>query len=209
MSNALILRLFLAASLALSGACAPAAPPTATAQTGPALPAGWAFPASLLAPTLATGGMVVSTDRVASEIGAEILRRGGNAVDAAIATHFALAVVNPEAGNIGGGGFLIARMGRDSLVALDFRERAPAAATRDMFLDAAGNPTDASLVGHRAAGVPGSVAGMWTAHQRWGTLPWSDLLAPAVTLAEGLVVHPRLGESLRAYQERLRRYPAT
>ena len=153
--------------------------------------------------------MVTSTDRVASEIGIEIIRRGGNAVDAAVATHFALAVVNPEAGNIGGGGFMLVRMSDGRTAALDFRETAPLAATRDMYVGSDGKPTDRSVVGHLAAGVPGSVAGMWAAHQRFGSLAWSDLLQPAVNLADGIVVHERLASSLRDHERQLRKYPAT
>lgn len=169
---------------------------------------GWAFPADQVVATYGCGGMVVSTDRVASEVGAEVLRRGGNAVDAAVAVHFALAVVNPEAGNIGGGGFLILRMG-DEVLALDFREKAPLAATRGMFLDEHGAVTDRSRIGHLAAGVPGSVAGMWEAHQRFGTLPWAELLVPAINLAQGIVVHERLARSLERCEDLLRTYPAT
>jgi gamma-glutamyltranspeptidase/glutathione hydrolase len=153
--------------------------------------------------------MVSTTDRVASEVGAEIIRHGGNAVDAAVATHFALAVVNPEAGNIGGGGFMIVRMADGRTAALDFREKAPRAATREMYLDARGEVTESALVGHLAAGVPGSVAGMWEAHKRFGSLPWAELVQPAVNLADGIVVHARLAHSLQSYETRLRRYPAT
>ncbi|HEX8273934.1 MAG TPA: gamma-glutamyltransferase [Longimicrobiaceae bacterium] len=197
-------------SLAAALLAAGCAPDTAPAQAGPVkFPEGWAFPAGSVAPVTATGGMVSTTDRVASEIGAEVLRRGGNAVDAAVATHFALAVVNPEAGNIGGGGFLVVRMADGTTASLDFREAAPLKATRDMFLDAQGNLTDRSLVGHLAAGVPGSVAGMWEAHRRFGSLPWAELVQPAVNLAEGIVVHERLAGSLRSYAERFQRFPAT
>ncbi|MBA3969351.1 MAG: gamma-glutamyltransferase [Gemmatimonadetes bacterium] len=178
-------------------------------ESGTPFPSGWAFSAQSVSPARATGGMVTTTDRVASEVGAEMLRRGGNAVDAAIATFFALAVVNPEAGNIGGGGFLVARMADGSAASLDFREKAPLAATRDMFLDAAGNLSERSVVGHLAAGVPGSVAGMWEAHRRWGSMPWADLLLPAVNLADGIVVHERLARSLRSNESYLRRFPAT
>jgi gamma-glutamyltranspeptidase / glutathione hydrolase len=172
-------------------------------------PDGWAFPDGRVASTCGMDGMVSSTDRVASEIGVEVLRRGGNAIDAAVATHFALAVINPEAGNIGGGGFMIIRMADGRADALDFREKAPLAATRDMYLDAQGALTDRSRIGHSAAGVPGSVAGMWEAHQRSGSLPWAELVQPAVNLAEGVVVHERLAQSLQAYEQELRRYPAT
>jgi len=171
--------------------------------------ASWPFSANRTGATFARGGMVSSTDRVASEIGIEIIRRGGNAVDAAVATHFALAVVNPEAGNIGGGGFMLVRMADGRTAALDFRETAPHAATRDMYVGAGGSATDRSVIGHLAAGVPGSVAGMWAAHQRFGSLAWSELLQPAVNLADGIVVHERLATSLRDHEQQLRKYPAT
>jgi gamma-glutamyltranspeptidase/glutathione hydrolase len=170
---------------------------------------GWAFSRSRVAATYGAKGMVSTTDRIASEIGAEVIRRGGNAVDAAVATHFALAVVNPEAGNIGGGGFLIIRMADGRTAALDFREKAPLRATRDMYLARDGQGTDRSIVGHLAAGVPGSVAGMWAAHQRFGSLRWPELLQPAVTLAEGLVVQQRLAASLREYESQLQKFAAT
>ncbi|MGD2123319.1 MAG: gamma-glutamyltransferase, partial [Gemmatimonadota bacterium] len=105
--------------------------------SGIAFPDGWPYSAQE-SPVLAEHGMVVSTDEYASEIGAEILRQGGNAVDAAVATSFALAVVNPEAGNIGGGGFMVLRLADGTVASLDYRERAPMAATRDMYLDEAG-----------------------------------------------------------------------
>jgi gamma-glutamyltranspeptidase/glutathione hydrolase len=140
--------------------------------------------------------MVVSTDALASQVGVDVLRAGGNAVDAAVAVQFALAVVNPEAGNIGGGGFMVLRMDDGSTAALDFREKAPGAASRDMFLDEDGNGTDQSVVGHLAAGVPGTVRGMWDAHQRFGSMRWENLLQPAVELAEGFPVRPRFLRSL-------------
>ena len=171
--------------------------------------AAWAFPVAPISVTYGANGMVVSTDRVASEVGAEIMRRGGNAVDAAVATQFALAVVNPEAGNIGGGGFMIIRMADGRAAALDFRETAPRGARRDMFLDANGDVTNKSLVGHLASGVPGSVAGMWEAHQRFGSMQWTELVAPAIDLAQGVVVHARLAESLRTPTKRdCERFPA-
>lgn len=172
-------------------------------------PAGWAFPRGSVASASSTGGMVATTDPVATAVGLEVLRSGGNAIDAAIATQFALAVVNPEAGNIGGGGFMVIRTTSGESAALDFREKAPLAASRDMFLDADGELTDRSVVGHLAAGVPGSVAGMWEAHRRFGSIPWSTLVEPAIRLADGLTVHPRLAESLSDYSSRLSRYPAT
>jgi gamma-glutamyltranspeptidase/glutathione hydrolase len=182
-------------------ACSSAVPPN--------VPATWPFRGSRLVATSSSDGIVSTTDPVASEVGAAVLRRGGNAVDAAVATHFALAVVNPEAGNIGGGGFMVVRMTGHPPAALDFREKAPRAASRDMFLDRDGAPTDRSRLGHLAAGVPGSVAGMWEAHAKFGTLPWHELVQPAVELADGFVVHERLAESLQEYAGRLTRYPAT
>jgi gamma-glutamyltranspeptidase/glutathione hydrolase len=129
-------------------------------------------------------GVVAAPESVASEVGAAILRAGGNAVDAAVAMHFALAVTYPRAGNLGGGGFMLVHTDSGD-VALDYRETAPAAATRDLYLDAAGEVVEGlSLDTHRAAGVPGSVAGMWLAHSRFGSLPWRRLLAPAIRLAE-------------------------
>jgi gamma-glutamyltranspeptidase / glutathione hydrolase len=156
---------------------------------------GWAYGADEPAVTAARG-MVVSTDGYASRIGVDILQAGGNAFDAAVAVQFALAVVNPEAGNIGGGGFMVLRTGDGRSAAIDYREKAPLAATRDMFLDADGKLTDKSVVGHLAVGVPGTVSGMWEAHQRYGALEWAELLAPAIALAEGFEVRPRFLRSL-------------
>jgi gamma-glutamyltranspeptidase/glutathione hydrolase len=129
-------------------------------------------------------GMVVSANRIASEVGVEILKKGGNAVDAAVAVQFALAVVYPNAGNIGGGGFMVYRSAKGETNTLDFREKAPNSAGRDMYLDAKGNPiVDKSLYGQLASGVPGSVAGMEEAHQKYGKLKWEDLIEPSRRLA--------------------------
>ncbi len=161
-------------------------------------------------PTASAAGMVVSDDATASEAGVEILRQGGNAVDAAVATAFALAVVYPEAGNLGGGGFLVARFASGESAALDFREKAPLAATRTMFLDAEGNPTEASVIGHRAAGVPGSVAGLREAHRKYGRLAWTRILAPALRLArEGFAVKGRFARTLRSDSSRLARFESS
>ena len=127
--------------------------------------------------------MVATDAALATKVGVDIMRAGGNAVDAAVAVAFALAVVYPEAGNVGGGGFMVARMADGTVGALDFRETAPAGATPDMYVDSAGNVTDRSLAGHLASGVPGAVAGLWEAHQRFGTLAWRDLVEPAIRLA--------------------------
>ncbi len=173
-----------------------------------AFPEGWGY-AQDTPPVTAEHGMVVTTDEVASRVGVAILQAGGNAVDAAIATGFALAVVNPEAGNLGGGGFMMVRPANGEAAALDYRERAPLAATRDMYLDAEGNVTDRSLVGHLAVGVPGTVMGMWEAHQRFGTLPWSDLVAPAIELADGFEVHQRFRTNLVNSEAGIRLFETT
>ncbi len=167
-----------------------------TADSADPWPSSWQYQSQ--APVSAQNGMVVTTDVLASQVGADILAAGGNAIDAVIAVQFALAVVNPEAGNIGGGGFMVVRQADGTTRALDFREKAPAAATRDMYLDAEGNLTDRSVVGHLAVGVPGTVAGMWAAHQELGTMEWTALLQPAIDLAEGFEVAPRFLGSLGA-----------
>jgi gamma-glutamyltranspeptidase / glutathione hydrolase len=145
-----------------------------------------------------TTGLVVSVDGIASDIGASILNRGGNAVDAAVATAFALAVTHPTAGNIGGGGFLIVRRPSGKATAFDFREKAPRKATRDMYLDAEGK-INRSLTnfGYLAPGVPGTVRGLEMAHRRFGKLPWKDVVLPAAKLAEeGFPLSQTLARSL-------------
>src|SRR5690606_15485976 len=128
---------------------------------------------------------VVTAHPEASAVGLEVLKHGGNAVDAAVAVQFALAVVYPNAGNIGGGGFMVYRSADGTFTSLDFREAAPGAATTDMYLDETGNPiTDLSLRGQLASGVPGSVDGMVKAHERYGRLDWATLLQPAIRLAQ-------------------------
>jgi gamma-glutamyltranspeptidase/glutathione hydrolase len=126
---------------------------------------------------------VAAPDEYGAHTAMDVIKNGGNAVDAAVATAFVLAVTYPEAGNLGGGGFMLIYLhGRPAF--LDYRETAPAAATRDMYLDQKGAVIkDASVLGPRAAGVPGTVAGLWAAHQRYGTRPWRDLLQPAIRLA--------------------------
>ena len=150
-------------------------------------------------------GMVVSAHPEASKVGVEILKKGGNAVDAAIAVQFALAVVYPNAGNIGGGGFMVYRSAKGEVNALDFREKAPAAASRDMYLDSTGNPiTDKSLYGHLAAGVPGAVDGMVQAHQKYGKLSWAALLKPAIDLAQnGFKITKRQAAELNGLHQKL------
>ncbi len=151
--------------------------------------------------------MVASNSALASEAGLEILRAGGNAVDAAVAVGFALAVTYPYAGNLGGGGFMVVRMADGRAAALDYREVAPLAATRDMYVDPAGKLTDRSVEGHLASGVPGSVAGLDAALRRFGTLPLARVLEPAIRLAaEGFVVDSALSASLAENGDRLRRF---
>ena len=156
------------------------------------------------------GGAVASADPFATAAGLDTLRGGGNAADAAVATALALAVVHPEAGNLGGGGFAVLKFG-DRLASLDFRETAPAAAGREMFLDEAGEPRlEASLFGGLAAGVPGSPRGLWELHRRFGRLPWRRVVAPAQRLARrGFRVSHRLQRVLDEYRERLARFPET
>jgi gamma-glutamyltranspeptidase/glutathione hydrolase len=135
-------------------------------------------------PVHAQHGIVVSVHELASRAGVEIMQAGGNAVDAAVATGFALAVVHPPAGNLGGGGFMLIRMAEGKIHFLDYREKAPAAATRDMYLDPQGNVIEgASEIGYKAIGVPGSVAGMVYAEQKYGKLTLKQVMAPAIRLA--------------------------
>ncbi|MEJ7599730.1 MAG: gamma-glutamyltransferase [Kofleriaceae bacterium] len=155
--------------------------------------------------------MVASEAAPATQVGKDVLAAGGNAVDAAVAVAFALAVVHPTAGNLGGGGFAVVRTGAGKAVALDFRETAPAAATETMFLDkVTGKPTEASLVGHLAAGVPGSVAGLWALHQKYGKKPWKDVVAPAVKLARaGFEIDPYLAKAIAYKADLLAKSPGS
>ncbi|MEP2771931.1 MAG: gamma-glutamyltransferase [Fulvivirga sp.] len=148
---------------------------------------------------VADSAMVVSAHPLATEIGLEVLRNGGNAVDAMVATHFALAVTLPWAGNIGGGGFMVLRESDGKVSTLDFREKAPAAAGRNMYLDDSLQVIDKlSRYGHLAAGVPGSVDGMVEAHTKFGSLPWADLVQPSIDLAiEGFTLTEKEASALR------------
>lgn len=156
---------------------------------------------------IADSAMVVSAHPLASEVGVKILKNGGNAVDAAIAVQFALAVVNPRAGNIGGGGFMVIREADGTSDAVDYREKAPNKANRDMFLDEEGNVVKGlSTAGHLACGVPGAVAGLWAAHQKFGSLEWATLVAPAVALAQGgFHITKRESQRLNGYQEQFKK----
>lgn len=163
-------------------------------------------------PVRASGGMVASDQRIASEVGAHILRQGGNAIDAAVAVGFALAVVLPYAGNLGGGGFMLVREANTkSIHALDFRETAPAAARRDMFLDQQGQviPGKSTITPYSVA-VPGTVAGLIAASRQFGTLPLKKILEPAVRLAEdGFIVSPVLAQQFALQRKHLERWPST
>jgi gamma-glutamyltranspeptidase / glutathione hydrolase len=151
--------------------------------------------------------MVASDAPLASRAGVEILKRGGNAVDAAVAVGFALAVVYPEAGNLGGGGYMVIHLADGRRAALDYREVAPLAATRDMYLDSTGKLTDASVVGPLASGVPGAVAGLTAAQRRYGTMTLAQVMAPAIRYAErGFVVDTAMHNSLRNGAELIERF---
>ncbi|HEY4072464.1 MAG TPA: gamma-glutamyltransferase [Herbaspirillum sp.] len=167
---------------------------------------------TIVSPVHAMHGMVATEQRLATQIGVDILKRGGNAVDAAVAVGFALAVVLPNAGNIGGGGFMMihdAKTGKN--VALDFREIAPAAATHDMFLDAQGNPVPGrSTYSHLATGVPGTVAGLAHALKKYGTMRLADVIAPAAKLArDGFVVSETLGAILAEERNHMGQWPTS
>ncbi len=170
----------------------------------------WPVRAASPPPLTGTGGAVVSDEPLATEVGLEVLRRGGNAVDAAVATALALAVTYPEAGNLGGGGFAVVKWGAE-VAALDFREVAPAGASERMYLDEKGEPIpDASLIGPLAAGVPGSPAGLAELHRRFGSLPWREVVEPARRLAsEGFPVRRHLTDQIERARALLTRFPET
>ncbi|ACY34453.1 gamma-glutamyltransferase [Comamonas thiooxydans] len=194
---------------ATAQAAAPAVTQTAAAQ---AAAAAYDFELDVFHPVIAKNGMVASEQELATQIGVDILKAGGNAVDAAVAVGFALAVALPNAGNIGGGGFMMvhdARSGKD--IALDFREVAPRGASRNMYLDAAGKVIDGkSLYTHYAVGVPGTVAGMTHALSRWGSMPLARVMAPAIALADkGYPVSVTLAKTLEQEKKNMGRWPAT
>ncbi|MDU4091943.1 MAG: gamma-glutamyltransferase [Pantoea sp.] len=174
-------------------------PALALVQNAP--PVSYGIEADTFHPVRATQGMVASVDATATQIGVDILRQGGNAVDAAVAVGFALAVTHPQAGNLGGGGFMLLRTASGRATAIDFREVAPARASRDMFLDKQGNAdSKLSLTSPLASGTPGTVAGFALAAQKYGTLPLSKLVQPAVELArKGIIVNDALADDLNNY----------
>ena len=177
----------------------------ATRVEGP-IPATWTLKSQ---PVTAPHAMVVTAHPLATEAGVEILKQGGNAIDAAVAVGFALEVVLPDAGNIGGGGFIVHRTAAGDVHALDYREAAPSGASRNMYVDSTGEVTDKSLVGHLAAGVPGSVAGLHEAWRRYGSLSWATVIAPAIRLAEGHVIDTARSQALGWGRELFARFPAS
>lgn len=205
------LALWLSAGLAACGAPAPhgSAVPAPQPAVERALPSEWPYVLQAEAPST-TGGMVVSEAPLASRVGADVLGDGGNAYDAAVATAFALAVVYPAAGNLGGGTFVIARTSAGEIAALDARETAPLHATAEMYLGGDGTATEDSRVGHRASGVPGAVMGLWELHRRYGSLPWPRLVAPAIRLAEeGFPLDSMQTLYTAGHASRLAEHPAT
>ncbi|MBI4811034.1 MAG: gamma-glutamyltransferase [Ignavibacteriales bacterium] len=165
---------------------------------------------STLSSARGRNGMVVSAHRLASEVGVEILKKGGNAIDAAVAVGFTLAVVFPEAGNIGGGGFMLIREQDGTATVIDFRETAPKAVWRDMYLDSTGEVTDKAVRGHLSAGVPGTVAGIIKALESFGSMKLPEVIDPAIHYAEeGFVVDHNLENNLKEYEKDLIKYPST
>jgi gamma-glutamyltranspeptidase / glutathione hydrolase len=164
------------------------------------------------APVSSNQGMVITTSAPASDVGAAILRKGGNAIDAAVATAFALAVTHPSAGNIGGGGFMVIRPAKGAPITIDYRERAPLKSTKTMYLDSTGKIVrERTATGYLAPGVPGTVRGLALAHAKFGKLPWKDLVLPAVELADkGFVLSDALARSLnREVSGRMAPYPTS
>ena len=159
-------------------------------------------------PVRARHGMVVTREAHATQVGVDVLKAGGNAVDAAAAVGLALAVTHPSAGNIGGGGFMLVRMADGRTTFIDFRERAPEAASHDMYLDPAGKPTQDSILGYRASGVPGTVRGLEYAARKYGSKPWAELVQPAVDLAsKGVPLSYGEAASLKNAARQLSRFP--
>jgi len=205
---ALAVSVCLAGAAAVTGCRTTSTPsPKREDATRPAtFPAQWRFKPGEQG-TFAPSTMVASNSVLASEAGDEIMRGGGNAVDAAVATGFALAVTFPFAGNLGGGGYMVIRMADGRTAAVDYREIAPLAATRDMYIGPDGKLTNESVVGYRASGVPGAVAGMSSALAKYGTKSLRDVLQPAIRLAEeGFTVDSVLFSSLRGNRDYLERF---
>ncbi|SQH38619.1 gamma-glutamyltranspeptidase [Salmonella enterica] len=174
---------------------------SAVANPPVAPPVSYGVEKDVFHPVRATQGMVASVDAMATQVGVDILKQGGNAVDAAVAVGYALAVTHPQAGNLGGGGFMLLRTKDGVTTAIDFREMAPAGATRDMFLDEQGNPdSKKSLTSPLASGTPGTVAGFSLALEKYGSLPLNKVVRPAIKLAqEGFIVNDALADDLKTY----------
>ncbi len=174
---------------------------SAVANPPVAPPVSYGVEEDVFHPVRATQGMVASVDAMATQVGVDILKQGGNAVDAAVAVGYALAVTHPQAGNLGGGGFMLLRTKDGATTAIDFREMAPAGATRDMFLDEQGNPDGKkSLTSPLASGTPGTVAGLSLALEKYGSLPLNSVVRPAIKLAqEGFIVNDALADDLKTY----------
>ncbi len=182
--------------------------PAVPSRRAVTFPDGWRFHAGERA-AFSDRFMIASNQVLASNAGSEIVNAGGNAVDAAVAVGFALAVAYPVAGNIGGGGFMVIRMADGRAATIDYREVAPLAASRNMYLDAAGNPTNESIIGYKASGVPGAVAGMAEALSKYGTMSLAQVMAPAIRMArDGFVVDSALFNSLRGSAGYLGRFDA-
>ncbi|ADP71646.1 gamma-glutamyltransferase [Rhodomicrobium vannielii ATCC 17100] len=201
----------LCAALAVVSALVPFTPPAlAQKATDPAADALIGFDARFV-PAVAENGMVSAQEKVAAQVGADILKAGGNAIDAAVAVGFAMAVTHPQAGNIGGGGFMLITLADGRKIALDYRETAPAAATRDMFLDNRGAvDRDKARYSRASAGVPGTVAGLLYALEKYGTMPRDKIMAPAIRLAEeGVVVPYGLAFAFSRARDRLKNDPSS
>jgi len=167
-----------------------------------------AIPLGAAPPVRARHGMVVTRERHATEVGLQVLKSGGNAIDAAVAVGFALAVTHPSAGNIGGGGFMLIRLADGRTTFVDFRERAPMSSSRNMYIDESGKATTDSTIGYRAAGVPGTVQGLEYASQKYGKKPWAELVRPAVELAaKGFPLSYLQAQGLRGNDRTMGRFP--
>jgi len=210
----MIRSMLLSVAVLLVAACRPAPVGGNLRSTEPAIPPrqpvtfpeGWRFKAGEKA-AFGERFMIASNQVLASEAGNGVIRAGGNAVDAAVAVGFALAVTYPVAGNLGGGGFMVIRMADGRTASIDYREVAPLAASRNMYLDASGNPTNESVVGYKASGVPGAVAGMAEALREYGTMTLAQAIAPAIRLArDGFVVDSALYGSLRGSRNYIQRF---
>jgi gamma-glutamyltranspeptidase/glutathione hydrolase len=185
----------------------PAPPPPLAAELR--VPAEWPVPIDR-PEVKGERAMVATNEDLATRVGVEVLRRGGNAVDAAIAVAFALAVAHPLAGNLGGGGFAIVRTADGDTAALDFRETAPLGASREMFFETGESEAPSSWTGHLSVGVPGTVAGLWELHRRFGSRDWWELMEPAIRLAaDGFIVPPQIRTTIEAVEKRLRKFPAS